>query len=312
MDRPILSVIMANYNHGHYLEDRLNSILSQLDSNMEIIVVDDGSTDNSVEILDHFSKRDARVKVITFQENKGVIAAANAALQASRGIYVTSIAADDIILPGFIEKTLNVLLENPEITICFSDFGYVQENESIDKYNSYHLAAEIKEVKIFHNPNEFIKFSRSCLRSIHIPSHTAITKREAMIKRGGFIPSLAATCDWYLNHAIAFEEGSAYIPETLSVMRMSENSYTVSVRKDVKRRNASYLAMLDYLLNHENKKLYRSFKVSCVLDPYLAALKDVVLLRPKYWGFCLSSAYLFFVRKYKKFLRSLWKALCCQ
>lgn len=298
MESPVLSVIMTNFNHAYYLDERLTSILSQLDSNMEIVVVDDGSTDNSIEILERFSREDHRVKIIKFLSNKGVIAAANTALFAAKGLYIVSLAADDLILPGFIKKTLEVLLEKPELVICFSDSGYIMEGENIENFKSHRLIPQLNKTKIFQTPDDFVKFVRS--HPFHIPGHTSIMKRDILTKHGGFKSSFEASCDWYLFHVVAFEGASAYIPETLSIMRLHKDSFSRMICEDIKRRNKSYLSMLNYLLKDENKGLYQAFKRSGVLDPYLAALKSIVLTHPKYWGFCASSAWLFFLRKSRK------------
>src|SRR3989344_8141378 len=119
----LLSVIMTNFNHGHFLEARLSSILDQLTENGEIVIVDDASTDESVSIIKTFAAKDKRIKLLQNSTNLGVIPSVNRALQTAQGKYITSLAADDLILPGFIKKTLQPLLDHPDIAICCSDCG---------------------------------------------------------------------------------------------------------------------------------------------------------------------------------------------
>ncbi len=104
-----ISVIIPVYNLGKYIEKSLNSILSQeFDQSLEIIVVDDGSTDNSSEVVDKISKADSRVKLFR-QQNAGVSAARNAGLDLATGQYVLFVDGDDILFPGALQKLADEL-----------------------------------------------------------------------------------------------------------------------------------------------------------------------------------------------------------
>src|SRR6185295_6763302 len=102
----LLSVIMTNYNHGHFLEARLHSILEQLPDDAELLIVDDASTDNSVAIIQKIAQTEPRIRLSQNPKNPGSVTSVNRALQEAKGTYIASLAADDKILPGFIEKTL--------------------------------------------------------------------------------------------------------------------------------------------------------------------------------------------------------------
>ncbi len=96
IDSPKISVIIPVYNTERYLEDCLTSIVEQSFSSLEIIIVDDGSTDDSFLIINRYAEKDARIKVLT-QENKGAAAARNAGLAVATGEYVAFIDSDDTI-----------------------------------------------------------------------------------------------------------------------------------------------------------------------------------------------------------------------
>ncbi len=104
----MISVIVPVYNSGLYLQDCLNSILSQTYKCLEIICVNDGSTDNSQEILADMEQQDSRIKVLT-QENAGVSAARNAGLDAATGDYITFVDSDDALEPDMYEILLNLI-----------------------------------------------------------------------------------------------------------------------------------------------------------------------------------------------------------
>jgi len=94
-----LSIAIANYNHGRFLQQRISSIMSQMSSRDELIIVDDASTDNSCQIIDEFIRHDDRIKLFRNNQNLGVVKSANRAISESRGEYLASFSVDDVILP---------------------------------------------------------------------------------------------------------------------------------------------------------------------------------------------------------------------
>ncbi|MGD1871437.1 MAG: glycosyltransferase family 2 protein [Mastigocoleus sp.] len=102
---PIVSVIVPAYNAEAFISRTLESILSQTYKNIEVIIVDDGSQDNTVNIVKNFIKRDQRIRLLQ-QENSGVASARNLAIAHACGEYIAPIDADDIWYPENIEKQI--------------------------------------------------------------------------------------------------------------------------------------------------------------------------------------------------------------
>ncbi len=129
MKNPLVSIIIPIYNTEKYIYECLNSLINQSYSHIEIIVVDDGSTDNSLCLLKELSDKDNRLKVFS-QPNQGVSAARNLALSKATGTYVMFVDADDWIDPHTIEKCLQAI---GDADVCF--FAYVREfsNRSLPK-----------------------------------------------------------------------------------------------------------------------------------------------------------------------------------
>ncbi|HEX8397601.1 MAG TPA: glycosyltransferase [Pyrinomonadaceae bacterium] len=115
MNQPSVSVIIPNYNYGRFLSEAIDSVLAQTYSNIEIVAVDDGSSDNSLEILAEYEKKG--IKVVR-QKNSGVGAARNTGVKNSSGDLIAFLDADDVWLPQKIEKQVERLLAN-------RDFGLV-------------------------------------------------------------------------------------------------------------------------------------------------------------------------------------------
>lgn len=124
-----ISVVIPIYNVAEYLPKCLNSILMQTYGNWEIIAVNDGSTDNCLEILQDYAKRDKRIKVID-QKNQGVSAARNTGLDAATGDYVSMPDPDDFLALGCYEKFINTLKRESRLIDIYAFNGitmFVQE-----------------------------------------------------------------------------------------------------------------------------------------------------------------------------------------
>jgi len=104
-DRPLVSIIIDNYNYGRFLQDAIESALNQTYPNIEVIVVDDGSTDNSREIIGHYV--DAGLIKAVLKENGGQASAMNAGFKVSNGDLVVFLDADDVLRPEAIETAVN-------------------------------------------------------------------------------------------------------------------------------------------------------------------------------------------------------------
>lgn len=113
-----VSVIVPVYNSGRYLKECLDSIIKQTYSNLEIILVDDGSDDNSLDILLEYAHKDNRIKIIK-QQRKGAAVARNLGIEMSTGEYVLFLDSDDIFDLSFVEKTIQkAILFDADIVIC--------------------------------------------------------------------------------------------------------------------------------------------------------------------------------------------------
>ena len=117
--RPLVTVYIANHNYGTYIEQAIESALAQTLDDYEILIIDDGSTDNSREIIERYSDHDRVVTI--FQHNKGLNVTNNIALRAARGKYIMRLDADDYldehalqVLSGALERELNVALIFPD------------------------------------------------------------------------------------------------------------------------------------------------------------------------------------------------------
>lgn len=113
----LISIIIPVYNVAQYLEKCLESVISQTYKNIEVILVDDGSSDESGVICDKYAERDERIKVI-HKQNGGVSSARNAALEIVKGDYVCFVDADDYVVAEMVERLVNEIQKGYDIVQC--------------------------------------------------------------------------------------------------------------------------------------------------------------------------------------------------
>jgi glycosyltransferase involved in cell wall biosynthesis len=117
MKNPTVSVVMPTYNASQFLGEAVDSILAQTFPDFEFIIVNDGSTDNTGEILESFQQKDSRIKVVT-KENGGVATALNTGIELANGCYIARMDADDIALPNRFEEQVRFMDDNPQVGVC--------------------------------------------------------------------------------------------------------------------------------------------------------------------------------------------------
>ena len=150
MSNPLISVIVPVYNVEKYLKKCIQSIINQTYKNLEIILVDDGSSDNSGKICDEFAQKDNRIKVI-HKTNGGLSDARNAGLDVMSGEWVSFVDSDDFVSPYYIEN-LHYLVNKYDVDMAITSFvRFFNENT---KLSSNKISNQ--EVLI-HNPDEAIK-----------------------------------------------------------------------------------------------------------------------------------------------------------
>lgn len=133
----IVTVIVPAYNYANFIGECLDSVLSQTFKSWECIVIDNGSTDNTQEIVKSYSNKDGRIKY-HYTNQKGVSLARNLAVSLSHGTYLLPLDADDKIDPTYLEKAVNIMNQNPELSLVYCNailFGSVNKKWILPDFN---------------------------------------------------------------------------------------------------------------------------------------------------------------------------------
>lgn len=279
---PLLSIVITNYNHGKYLPKAIDSLLDQKYQDYEILIIDDASTDNSLGVIDSYIAQYPFIRLIRHEKNRGVCFSLCEGVDEAKGVYLHTMGADDYRLPGFMDKTMKILVEHPEIGVACSDFGYVMGEKNDGPVLREQLIGSVQGPSVF-QPSQIV----SVFQTTHfwVPGHTAILKRELARKYGKYNSALKFYCDWFLLHQIALNHGAAYVPDTLSVWWIHTNSYSTNLLGDKKNKNSVYHSVLNILSKKENKKSRRLFMQSTLLAVVLKSLLKDLIWKPKYWPY---------------------------
>lgn len=223
MGNHTLSVIMPNYNDSCYISEALEAILNQSFRPMEVIVVDDGSTDNSVEIIEQFAKRYPIIRLLKNERNMGIYFSVNRALECVSGDYLYFPSANDRVLPGFFEKFMNMLNIYPQAGLCSVRMMGVDEHGNV--------LGEIRKKVVsrkacYMSPASVLT---KLQRNPYYLMMSLIYKTSALRELGPFIPELRIHAEWFFVCAIALKYGACYIPEALVQFRYQRNQYHQSI-----------------------------------------------------------------------------------
>lgn len=125
---PLVSVVIPVYNASKYLARTLDSALKQTHKNLEIILIDDCSKDDSLKIMHEYEQKDPRIKVLESEKNQGVAAVRNRGIQAATGEYIALLDSDDVWVEDKVERQITLLKEN-NAQIAYSSYSFIDEND---------------------------------------------------------------------------------------------------------------------------------------------------------------------------------------
>lgn len=133
-DGPLVSMFVTCYNHQNYIQDCIKSVINQTYKNIELIIIDDGSSDNSVAKIEEMIEA-CKVRFVRFEfrhrPNKGISATLNEVLEWCQGVYYTGCASDDMLLPKKVEVQVDFLNNRPEISAVFGNVHFFDDDDDI-------------------------------------------------------------------------------------------------------------------------------------------------------------------------------------
>jgi glycosyltransferase involved in cell wall biosynthesis len=252
---PLISVIIPTYNRANLLTIAILSVINQTYKNWELIIVDDGSTDNTKQIVEEFIKKDPRIKYF-YKENGGQGSARNLGIKNAQGEYIAFLDSDDEFLENKIKKSLKIFNEDKNIGMIYSDaiiIGNYLDNKKSSEISKPYYGNVYKKLLL----NNFITTS------------TVVVKKEVFLNRGFFNESslLRNFEDYDMWLRIAKKYKIGYIPEVLV-----KYNFSPKINFWEKRKNAYKAMIYIYLKNLKIANLFEKFIVIWKLGEYILKL----------------------------------------
>lgn len=218
---PVLSVIMANYNHAVWLPRAFSALLDQEPAPDEIVVVDDGSTDDSISVIEAYCARYPAIRLIRHDRNRGIAAAMETALAAVSGEFLIGAAADDFVLPGLFAHAIAALRAHPEAALFCSEAVLVDRANRIVGFRPWVLP---RYASGFVSPED----ARRAIRTTDnwFLGTGVVYRRERLAEIGYFDHKLGALTDTMANRLLAFRHGFFFEAKVLSAWRIYPESFS--------------------------------------------------------------------------------------
>lgn len=208
---PLVSIVIPTYNHKRFVWQTVDSCLAQTYPNCEIIVIDDGSTDGTGEMLKN--RYGDRIRYV-YQENGGLPVARNAGTRAARGELIHYCDADDQLLPTKVERCAQLLIHQPDVTLVYTHCEYVEEDgKTIIPRPRPDLPSGNIFCELLTGP-----------QGNFVPQCTPLVRKQAVVEAGGFNEQLRAAEDWDLWLRLASQHQFAFIDEPLALYRVLPGS----------------------------------------------------------------------------------------
>lgn len=246
-----ISVIIPCYNQGKYIDEAVDSVLNQTYQNFEIIIVDDGSTDNYTRgLLENFKKPKTKVYRT---ENKGASSARNYGFRKANGEYIQFLDADDFLDSKKFEKQIEVFQNDKALDIVYSNYKYYLDKEKIFfEHKKYNPGMDVKITK-----DTYEDFLFGWQRTLSIPIHSPLFRKNLWDKGLPFVEGFGVGEDWIMWINLAKNGAQMFfLDEELAFYRLHQKSMTHNKSYLIYwvSRSISYIA--DNLVKEEYKERF--------------------------------------------------------
>jgi glycosyltransferase involved in cell wall biosynthesis len=208
---------------------------------MEVLIVDDGSTDNSVEIIRELAEQYSCIRLLRNKSNQGVIYSANRGATLAKGNYLYFASANDLVLPGFFKKSMALLARYPDAGLCCSDSKTIC---AADSTVTEHCVGWLATPGYL-SPEELANITHAS-HPLCLGGTNSILRRD-VLGQDVFLSELGPFCDWFLCQVLVFRHGCCYIPEVLTVINSAADSHSGNLQRNHKLYNETCIKLFQLL-----------------------------------------------------------------
>jgi glycosyltransferase involved in cell wall biosynthesis len=281
--RPTISIIVPNYNHAAELQISLAAMVEQTRPIDEIVVIDDASTDNSLEVIGAFAARYPAVRLIRHTTQQGAVAALNRGITEATGSHVILASADDRILPNMCEQMDAAIAQFPDARLIVSKFTEWYPETNVVRHGEdgeSDLWFTTGNQPVWVSPERFQRLLGQ--RFVCLATNTAMFARAAMLEVGLLDPGLQWHSDWFAIYATAFRHGFVAVPQILTWYRIASGSYST--------RNMSLIGRQKLVIDNLHSKLDRPefadirialMRAPSAMSPFMRATLLILARQPR-------------------------------
>ena len=211
-NNPLVSILIPTYNSVDFVEDTVRSIMNQTYTNIEIVIVDDASTDGTMKILEKLSKEDKRIKLSQNKKNLGITDNMNNGIHKCIGKYIAILDGDDWAYPYRIEEQVKLMEKDEEVVLCAGYMDICDENLNVKTTRTYPLKdKEIRRAMVKYDP---------------ISHPSSMWRKDALIKTDLYSKNFPICRDYDLIVRISKFGKYENIPKSLIKYRVRKDSET--------------------------------------------------------------------------------------
>ncbi len=248
--RPLVSIIVTSYNYAQFIPETLDSLLEQTYDNYEIIVVDDGSEDNSVEVINGYVSKSNKIKLLLHPNgaNKGIIASMKLAIENAKGDYIAFCESDDYWAPNHLEKKVEMINRYKDVCIVSNNIQLVGDPKCIEQREEY--ISVVRKLlrdggnKIDLRHNQEVNF---------IPTFSSVMIKKDVLQSLNFESPIPAWIDFWLYRQILKNNLLFFVDEKLTFWRQHESYNGADYIEDkFQVNNAIFLPASDKIIGIKN------------------------------------------------------------
>lgn len=226
-----ISVIIASYNYAQYIEEAIKSVIDQSYQDWELIIIDDGSSDNSVDIINSYRQKDNRIKLLQHvgNKNKGLKGTILLGLENATGEWIAFLESDDFWEINYLEEKIKIIDEYADAELIFNKVKFLDETSG---KNRLIKGFEKKQKKLAK-----LKFPRNMFYDFYINNmlltFSCVAVKSSVLKKTNFNTPSDTLLDWWLWVHIAYKNKFYYIDEELTNWRLHSKSYIEQSRRRI-------------------------------------------------------------------------------
>lgn len=281
-----ISIILTSYNYEEFISQSIESVIAQTICDWELIIIDDGSKDNSVNIIKSYCEKDSRIKLFTHPQNKnkGLVASVKLGLEKAQNDWIAFLESDDYLAPNYLEEKFNFLKKYPECKFLYNNVECFGNLKKVEKFKGYFLKLD----KLWDNEEFKDVFDEFGAENI-VPTFSCVMCNKQELLKYDLNPICPPVFDYWIWWQMAENNKFGFINKRLTFWQIHEDSYLLKSCKTFKHHIKRSLFV---------SKILKKFKRKCELTGENKIEQNMLLSIAKY--ICL-----YIKRKSPRFIKNI-------